>query len=79
MLSLYADRRYALPVIDPDDRVLSIYCAATLFNLRLAIRYFGYQETTELIPDPAEEDLLARVKLGDKAEKPVEEHERCSF
>ena len=37
-VSLYADRRYALPVVDPDDRQLLMSCASALFNLRLAIR-----------------------------------------
>ncbi len=62
--ALYADRRYALPVIDPDDRTLSMACAAALYNLKLAIRHFGYKETTDLLPDPSDENLLARVRLG---------------
>ncbi len=72
ILYLFADRRHALPVIDPDDRQLSIGCAAALYNLRLAIRYFGYEETTELLPAPADQSLLARVKLGEKLSKPAE-------
>jgi hypothetical protein len=65
---VYADRRHALAVIDPDDRQLNMCCAAALFSLRLAIHYFGYKETTELIPDPQNPDLLARVKLGAERE-----------
>ncbi len=68
-LSLYADRRFGLPVIDPDDRQLSIACAAALFNIKLTLKHFGYNATTELVPDPSDEDCLARVKLGDKLEK----------
>src|SRR5690606_35655859 len=41
-VSVYADRRYALPVVDPDDRQLVMSCASALYNLRVAIRYFGY-------------------------------------
>jgi hypothetical protein len=67
-VSVYIDRRYGLPVIDPDDREISICCATSLFNLRLAIRYFGYKEVTELLPDPSDEDLIARVKLVDPQE-----------
>ncbi len=64
ILKLYADRRYGLPVIDPDDRELEIACGSALFVLRLAIRCFGYSETTELLPDPDNPDCLARVRLG---------------
>lgn len=66
VLKLYIDRRHALPVIDPDDRALSLCCGAALYNLRLALSYFGYQETTEILPDPEDEDLVAQVTLGEK-------------
>mgnify|MGYP002713201659 CR=1 FL=1 len=72
-LYLFADRRHALPVIDPDDRQQNMTCGAALYNLRLAIRYFGYEETTELLPDPVNDSLLARVKLGEKREGTAEE------
>ncbi|NCC22537.1 MAG: nitroreductase, partial [Alphaproteobacteria bacterium] len=65
---LYADRRYGLPVVDPEDRELTIACGSALFNLRLAIRHFGYSEVTELVPDPNDADLLARVRLGEPRE-----------
>lgn len=68
ILYLFADRRHALPVIDPDDREQNIACGAALYNLRLAIAHFGYDETTELLPDPAQDSLLAKVKLGNKRE-----------
>lgn len=73
VVSLYADRRYALAVIDPDDRELVMACGAALFTLRLAISHFGYEETTELLPDSKDSDLLARVKIGaEKAEGGVQ-------
>ncbi len=78
-LSLYADRRYGLAVTDPDDRGLEIACGAALFSLRLAIRAFGYTGTTELLPDPEDEDLLARVKLGDKTEAAKEAEDQSLF
>lgn len=62
-VSVYCDRRYALPVADPDDRQMMMSCAAALFNLRLAIRYFGYQENTQLLPNAADENLIARVQM----------------
>ena len=65
-LELYADRTRALPVVDPDDRELVISCGAALFHLRLALRYFGYTSRVELLPDPDDRDLLARVRFGER-------------
>ena len=61
---VYADRTRALPVVDPHDRELVISCGAALYNLRVAIRRFGYAAPVELLPDPAEPDLLAVARLG---------------
>jgi hypothetical protein len=63
-VELYADRTRALAVVDPEDRELIISCGAALYNLRLAFRYFGYQEEVELFPDPECPDLLARVNIA---------------
>ena len=46
----YADRTRALPVVDPDDRELTISCGSALFNMQLAISYFGYRFETSLLP-----------------------------
>ncbi len=78
MVSLYADRRHALPVADPDDRELMISCASALYNLRLALRYFGLGETTQLIPNPADEDLLASIQVQE-APGPITDEERALF
>ncbi len=63
---VFADRRYALPVIDPDDRSLVIACSAAVFSLRTAINYFGYDSKLEILPASDKEDLIAKVTLGDK-------------
>ncbi len=65
-LKLYADRTRALPVIDHDDRELTISCGAALFHLKAAARHFGYTPECELVPEPESPDLLARVRLGDR-------------
>lgn len=70
---VYADRTRALPVADPDDRELTISCGAALELLRLAIRRFGHLDVTTLFPDPKDEDLLAKVRLGDAREPTAEE------
>lgn len=73
-VELYADRTRALSVIDPDDRELITSCGAALFNLRIAIRHFGYSDIVETFPDPDNVDLLARVRLGNQREASPEEH-----
>lgn len=64
-VEVYADRTRALAAIDPAGRELVMSCGAALFHLRVALRRFGYLAPTELLPDPANPDLLARVELGD--------------
>ena len=63
-VELYADRTRALPVVDPDDRELTISCGAALFHLRIALRHFGYAGAVATFPDPDDPDLLARIHMG---------------
>jgi hypothetical protein len=63
-VEVYADRTQALPVVDPEDRELTMSCGAALLNLRIALRRFAYRDDAyELLPNPEEEDLLARIRL----------------
>jgi hypothetical protein len=72
-IELYADLSRKLRV-DPLGREMLISCGAALFGLRLAVRSLGYQPVVELLPDPAQLRLLARVRLG--AAEPVTAQER---
>jgi hypothetical protein len=73
-VDLCADRTQALAVVDPEDRELTISCGAALFNLRVALRRFGYRDDqVELLPDPADADLLARVRLVEGEPPSLEE------
>ncbi|MEW6736489.1 MAG: nitroreductase [Acidobacteriota bacterium] len=72
-IELYADRRRALSVIDPDDRELIISCGATLFHLRTALRRFGYTFAVEPFPKPTDPDLLAVIHIGSKKRATSEE------
>jgi hypothetical protein len=74
-IELYADRTRGLPVIDPDDRELLMACGAALFNLRLAIRHFGFTPIVRTFPDLDDPDLLAFVRMGPPSES-EEESER---
>lgn len=63
-VEVYADRNHSLRVVDPDDRELTISCGAALHHLRTAVRFFGHEEHTTLLPDAHYPDLLATVRLG---------------
>lgn len=65
-VELYADKTRSLPVVDPDDRALIISCGAALFHLKIAIRYFGFQEIVEVFPNDQKPDLLAQISMGHK-------------
>jgi nitroreductase len=63
-VDVYADRRRALPVIDPRGRELLISVGAATFNLRVAMLAHGRVPIQELWPDPRRLDLVARVTIG---------------
>jgi nitroreductase len=52
---------------DAIGREMLISCGAALFGLRLAIRSLGYLPVVDLLPDPAQLRLLARVRAGTDA------------
>ena len=49
-IELYADRARALPVVDPEDRELTMSCGVALYHLVLAIRHFGFEYKLEVLP-----------------------------
>ena len=73
-VELYADRTRALAVIDPDDRELIMSCGAALFNLRIALRHYGFTPVVRTFPDPDDPDLLAVVRPGVPLETRLDEH-----
>ena len=72
-IELYSDVHRKLRV-DPLGREMLISCGAALFGLRLAMRSLGYLPVVELLPEPDQLQLLARVRLG--AAAPMTAHER---
>jgi len=80
-IDLYADLRRALPAVDPNHRELVISCGAALYNLVLALRYFGYDSSTEVLakevlPAGGESKvLLARVHVGAAGQASAEERD----
>ena len=74
-IDLYADRTRSLRIADPHDRELTISCGACLFFLRTAIHHLGWEEATVLLPEPTDDDLLARVALVRQTPpEPEDEH-----
>lgn len=78
-IELHADRTRALPVNDPDDRELAISCGCALMNLRIAAAGEGTGLRVELLPEPGEPNLLARLSLSDQASVSEEEAQLAGF
>lgn len=74
-IDVLADRSRALPVVDPHDRELTISCGAALYNLRLGMRHHFLDDRVDLLPDPAQPDLLARVGASPITRPPSAEDE----
>src|SRR5215472_6592573 len=66
-LGLYADSERQLHVADPDGREMMLSCGAALFTTRLALRSLGYLPETQVLPNPAQPLLVARVSWGRRA------------
>jgi hypothetical protein len=74
-LELRADRTRALPVVDPEDREVLISCGAALAHLLVALRHFGFAGDIDVLPDPADPDLLATVGRGPRRAPRPADHE----
>jgi hypothetical protein len=57
-IDLLAGRSRKLPHIDPTEPEMLISCGAALSGLRSVIREMGYLPDVQLLPDPAQTDLL---------------------
>lgn len=60
-VEIFADRTRRLPIVDPMDRALTISCGAALQHLILAMHCDGLSTRVRVLPDPKNQDLLARV------------------
>jgi len=72
-LELYADPGRVLRRVDPGGREMLISCGAALYGLRLGMRRLGYLPEVELLPDPAQPGLIARVRPVGRARASPEE------
>ena len=71
-LDVFYDRARALPVLDPTGRQQVISCGSTVSFALVALRAAGAEATAELLPDRADEDHLASIRLTG-AHEPTEE------
>ncbi len=60
-LLVCADRTRSLANIDPFDRELIISCGAALFNLRVALAFFGVPVEITAFPQSSDPDIVARI------------------
>jgi hypothetical protein len=72
-VELRADPDRQLGQADPAGREMLISCGAALFGLRLGLRRLGFQPITEMLPDPAQPGLIARVRPGQRERASREE------
>jgi hypothetical protein len=64
-MELWLDPTRALPVADAHGREAHLGCGTGLFFLRLAAQYFGHVTQVDLFPSLEQENLLARLRLGE--------------
>ena len=65
VLDVRADRSRQLAFLDPTGRQLHLSCGAAVEFAQLAIRDAGRACTVEMLPDPHDADLMARLRIGD--------------
>jgi nitroreductase len=63
-VEVWLDSRRSLTRIDPAGRQRLMSCGAALFHLRVGLRRFGARDQVEYLPEPAQPELVARVRRG---------------
>jgi len=67
-LDLRADRSRQLAVVDPDGHSLLISCGASLALAKYGFQAAGWRAAIARLPDPADPDLVARLRPLDRAQ-----------
>ena len=68
VIEVRADRTRQLSFLDPTGRQVHVSCGAAVEFARLAVRDAGRTCTVEVLPEPHDADLIARLRIG--AEQP---------
>lgn len=63
LIEVWLDRERVLGVADPHGREARLACGAAAFNLQICLRANGLAAVVRLVPDPAEPDLVAVIRL----------------
>ncbi|MGW4528301.1 Acg family FMN-binding oxidoreductase [Amycolatopsis sp. NPDC004378] len=63
VFEVWLDRGRVLTVADPHAREARLACGAAALNLQICLRANGFATVVRLLPDPAEPDLVAVVRL----------------
>jgi nitroreductase len=63
-LELYADRDRQLRVADPEGRLLLLSCGIALHHARVSLAAAGYAAAVRHLVDSFDDNVLARVQLG---------------
>ncbi|MEZ0364763.1 NAD(P)H nitroreductase [Mycobacterium sp. pUA109] len=71
-LRLYRDPALQLLRTDPDGRDLLVSCGATLHHCVVALAALGWRATVQRLPDPADPDLLATLRVGPGQRPPAD-------
>jgi hypothetical protein len=69
-VEVFVDRHRQLNSVDPDGREMYVSVGAAVFNLKLALRAFGWAADLELMPGRSEPDLAARIVVSGPADVP---------
>src|SRR3569833_3026730 len=63
---LRVDRLVQVRSIDPDGRLLILSCGVALHHALTALVALGSRAAVDYLPDPADPDLLATVRITDE-------------
>jgi hypothetical protein len=63
-VELLADLRRACPIVDPDNRELTISCGAALYHLKIAMNCDSLATLERILPPGDDESLIARVMVA---------------
>src|SRR2546423_3711971 len=73
VLELRLDPERLLPVVDPDRRLATLSCGIALHHALTALAAAGQTAAVGRLPDPADTELLARIRVaGQHAADPAD-------
>ena len=71
-MDLYVERSRVLEVTDPDTRLATLSCGAAVHHARVGLAARGWRATVFRMPNPADPDHLAQLRIDGRAPTPAE-------